>query len=100
MKNFQVRQGDLLIMEIEELPKGLRVVSDSVILKGEATGHAHRLIGGDVFTTPEGLMFLALTQGGQVIHDEHKPIKLTKGFYSVIRQREYTNKDAVRIVVD
>ena len=100
MKAFHVRQGDLLITAIESLPKGLKTVSDSVILWGESTGHAHRLVGGRVYKNPEGSLFLNLLKTGQVVHDEHGTIKLPAGKYAVVRQREYSNKDAVKLVVD
>lgn len=97
---IQVRQGDLLLTKIRELPAGLKPVKGSIVVRGEATGHAHQLTDGWVFTNRDGLLFLALTKKAELIHQEHKPIKLDKGFYAVIRQREYTSKDMVQLVKD
>lgn len=94
------RQGDLIIKSVKELPKGLKKVRDGIILKGESTGHSHRLIGGDVFSGKDGLIYLMLAKNGSVRHEEHKPINLKAGKYVVIRQREYMAKDMVRLVVD
>ena len=94
------RQGDLLFKKIYELPKGLKNVFGGVILRGESTGHSHRLVGGDVFSDKKGLLYLIVKEGGKIVHEEHTTIKLPKGLYAVIRQREYMSKDMVRIVVD
>ena len=94
------RQGDVLIKEIEELPKGLKKRQGLVVVRGESTGHAHRLDKGTVLEDQSGNLFLNLLSRAKLLHDEHKTIDLPAGKYAVIRQREYTNKDAVRLVVD
>lgn len=94
------RQGDLLFIKINELPKGLKKIRGNVIVRGEATGHTHQLGGGDIFSDNKGLLYLVVLKKGLITHQEHKPIKLSKGLYKVQRQREYTNKDAVKVVVD
>ena len=48
---------------------------------------------------PFGPMFLQLPEGGRVVHEEHAAITLPKGWYRVVRQREYL-PGAVRIVAD
>lgn len=94
------RQGDLLIKEIAELPEGLKKRQGLVVVRGEATGHAHRLSKGSVLEDKKGNLFLLLLAKAELLHDEHKPITLAAGKYAVLRQREYTNKDAVRLVTD
>lgn len=94
------RQGDLLFKKISELPKKLTSIPDNILVLGEATGHAHCLVGGKAYNTPEGLLFLSIAKKGQIVHEEHGAINLTVGKYAVIRQREYTNKDAIKLVVD
>jgi len=93
------RQGDLLIQKIEAIPEGTTQVITGIVLEGEATGHHHRLQGGSVLAK-DGLMFLDVSDKALLVHEEHKPIALTKGKYAVIRQREYMSKDMVRVVVD
>lgn len=94
------RQGDLLITKINELPKGLKKVPSGIIVRGEATGHSHRLVDGDVFSGKNGLLYLVVASKGVITHEEHKPIKLSKGLYKVRRQREYGSGDMVKVVVD
>jgi hypothetical protein len=82
------RQGDLLFMEVDSIPKIAKLVDSTIILRGEATGHAHRIENGQVFRTWDQT-FLKADQGAKVVHDEHGPIELDAGVYVVIRQREY-----------
>ncbi len=94
------RQGDILVIKIDKLPKGLKKVLDGVLVRGEVTGHSHKLVDGGVFKDKNGLLYLVVAKKALLKHEEHKSISLGKGLYKVLRQREYTNKDAVRIVVD
>ena len=93
------RHGDVLITKVSDIPKGAKKKVDNVIVYGESTGHAHRLIGGEIFTKGNA-MFLKVTKKGKLVHEEHKTIELPKGLYAVIRQREYLTKDMTKIVVD
>jgi hypothetical protein len=98
-KQFTARQGDIWIEQIAKLPKKLKLRKTKIILYGEATNHSHRLVDGSVFDGKDGI-FLKVLRATQIIHDEHKPIDLPKGFYSVKRQVEYLAKDMVRLVID
>jgi hypothetical protein len=42
---MMMRQGDIAMREIKELPKGCERENSLVVKMGEATGHAHRLEG-------------------------------------------------------
>jgi hypothetical protein len=106
------RQGDVLIVPVSEEtvpaePAGAPgVARDSrgrlVLALGEATGHAHAVVGpGRLVPTegPHGPMLLHLPAGGRVVHEEHAAIPLPKGWYRVVRQREYMPGSA-RLVAD
>lgn len=106
------RQGDVLIVPIEEsaLPPGIaqapRDPRDArgrlVLALGEVTGHAHAVVGPGLLIRepdPFGSMLLQLPDGGRVVHEEHAAIPLPKGWYRVIRQREYV-PGSVRVVAD
>lgn len=47
MMNKHYRHGDILLIKIDELPKNIKFKTkkSKIILKGEITGHAHRLNG-------------------------------------------------------
>ena len=95
------RQGDLLIQQIEALPKGLKKRANKVILYGSQTGHSHFIKSGSVYDGKKDTIYLELPTKSQLLHDsDHDPIDLPKGVYQVIRQKEYLNKDAVRLVID
>ena len=106
------RQGDVLIAPLAEsaVPgSALDAVSEPrdgrgrlVLALGEVTGHAHAVVGpgrlvreASVF----GPMLLHVPEGARVVHEEHAAISLPKGWYRVVRQREYV-PGSVRIVAD
>jgi len=97
---LQYRQGDLLLLCQDTRPEAeLTPRQSTVIVAGEATGHAHRLQAGTILEAPDGTLYLEVTQPTQVIHEEHRPISLEPGLWRVVRQREY-NPEAIRTVVD
>lgn len=101
------RQGDVLIVPVDELPAELIEVPREdgrvVLAHGEATGHAHaiREPAARLYDTPDDVVgrMLVLEMPGIVEHEEHDEIRLPAGSYQIIRQREYT-PEQVRPVVD
>ena len=94
-----VRQGDLLITKVLDIPIGSKIDTTGILLRGESTGHAHRISGGELLRKGEA-MFLNVGKKAVISHEEHKPITLGKGKWGVVRQREYVSADMVRVVVD
>lgn len=106
------RQGDVLILPVpaEAVPETAHALPPAdrdakgrlVLALGEATGHAHAVVGpGTLLRDPDPLRpdHLHLPSGGRVVHEEHAAISLRAGWYQVIRQREYV-PGAVRVVAD
>ncbi|MEU4997876.1 hypothetical protein [Streptomyces sp. NPDC021622] len=106
------RQGDVLIVPVAEsalpphiadAPQEPRDARGRLVLAlGEVTGHAHAVVGpGQLLreSGPFGPMLLHLPDGGRVVHEEHAAIPLPKGWYRVVRQREYV-PGSVRLVAD
>ncbi|MFC5664894.1 hypothetical protein ACFP3U_18130 [Kitasatospora misakiensis] len=106
------RQGDVLLVPVGEAVLPARVGSLApqprdargrlVLALGEVTGHAHAVVGpGELRreSGPFGVAWLHLPEGGRVVHEEHAAIPLAKGWYRVVRQREYM-PGAVRVVAD
>lgn len=84
------RQGDLLFLKQDARPVvALSARQGDVIVAGEATGHAHRLLAGTILEAPDGTLYLDVPQPTRVVHEEHGPITLEAGLWLVIRQREY-----------
>ncbi len=96
-----VRQGDVLLVPVDELParRHERVVEGPriVLAEGEATGHAHVVLGRArlVHSTNApswrgvGHTHLVVEEPASLVHDEHDAIALVPGVYHVRRQREY-----------
>lgn len=103
MKTY--RQGDVLIEQIAELPKGLKrqnAQNGRIILAlGEATGHHHSLAAdaADWWKDGSDNQFVSLEETTSLEHQEHAPIKLAPGHYRVRRQREYSPEE-IRHVAD
>jgi len=95
------RQGDILLKKIKVIPEGAKPTTDDIILRGEATGHAHRIENGTIFTrSGTTQMYIEANTGAAIVHEEHSTIQIEAGFYEVIRQKEYDPKVQSRPVED
>jgi hypothetical protein len=97
------RQGDVLIRQIDSLPKQKASKRENGILAyGEVTGHAHKvedLEKAEVLEIENGTFLRVGNEGVRIVHDEHAPITLDPGNYEVTIQREYTPAE-IRNVAD
>jgi hypothetical protein len=93
-----VRQGDVLLMPVDAIPgESRRATSEGtrlVLAEGEATGHAHVVLGGGRLYLPgvergASGTYLFVEEPATLVHDEHDAIGLEPGAYEVRRQREY-----------
>ena len=102
------RQGDVLLVQVEQAPSRCRPVSREegklLLAYGEVTGHAHVVADPDaeLVTHEEAEELFLLVYGDEAVleHDEHDPIPLPAGTYRVIRQREYVPGNGSVEVVD
>jgi len=85
-----VRQGDLLIVKVKELPKECTKQNHRILAEGETTGHIHELDSGELYEK-DGTLFFRVPedQRATLQHQEHGPITFAPGVYKIIRQREY-----------
>jgi len=125
------RHGDILLIKIDKLPEDIKFKTrrSKIILKGEVTGHAHRLKGNAkilevaerivnkpsygvwvgqrfVANTPirielksQVIGYAVIKEPTELIHEEHNTITLPVGTYEIKRQREY-DADYIRFVED
>lgn len=95
------RHGDVILVEVDKIPAGAVKKGDNVIAEGEATGHAHRIEGGDVFVAG-GTMFVGAGSSANLTHEEHKSYEsgLAKANYQRLIQREYDDEEEWREVID
>lgn len=117
---MQARQGDVFLVRIDPREvTALRAVEDRdprgvVLALGEATGHAHVVVGESVALFEGQLQrevgraaqlprharlesppapvhrFLRVEAPAVLRHEEHGAVELDPGLYRVVRQREYT----------
>ena len=101
MNNY--RHGDVILKAPVRLPAGAQKRSGDVVAEGEATGHAHRINGGHVFSYGD-LLFVTAGVGASLTHEEHAQEALgptPDGWaYPVVIQREYDDELEWRDVTD
>jgi hypothetical protein len=98
---FLVRHGDVLVQRVDSIPGGARKRAGQVLVRGEATGHSHRVGeagAGVIFETNHEMFLQIVASIGTLVHEEHGPIELQQGYYRVWTQREYTPERIVRVV--
>jgi hypothetical protein len=95
-----LRQGDVLLVEVDDPPSGNEVAPESrgdrleyVLARGEGTSHAHVLpASGGVMLRRHPDKGLFLRVRGSCIelrHEEHRPLPVPPGAYRIVRQRTY-----------
>lgn len=112
------RQGDILLVPVNELPGDLTEVPRQngriVLAEGEITGHLHAIDAEEAvflaedLDSPEGRFLIveeaeAITKeaaGVALTHPEHDTVTLEPGLYEVRRQREYTAAGGIDVVAD
>lgn len=103
--NTQVVQGDLFFISKIVIPKGARTVERTakgyIIAEGEATGHAH-VIDDDIrLYEKDGTLYVSTSKTVEVLHEEHRPVRLQSGIWEVGIVREYDPfKEETRRVAD
>ena len=85
------RQGDLLFVEIKNIPKDAQHQKDGIIAKGEVTGHSHRIRQQQqaVLLVAAGIAYIKALRDTEIDHEEHNTIILPSGNWEVKRQQEY-----------
>lgn len=104
---FIVRQGDVLLMQVESADLGEQIPRDGgriVLAYGEVTGHAHAiheseatLFRGRAANTD---VFLQVLAPVSLRHEEHSKIDVPAGLYRVVRQREWSDDNEPIQVAD
>ena len=98
------RHGDVLILDPKPLPEAATKRLSNVVAEGEATGHAHRLVGGEVWGDGENGLMVVAGDGAKLTHEEHATLPLPPtqqgDAYPIIIQREYDDENEWRQVAD
>ena len=106
---FHVRQGDVLVLGVAEIPEEAKPIARDrgrvILACGEVTGHAHAIAARDATLLElDGERYLRVTAPVTLDHEEHATIELPPGAFRVVIQREYVPAElpeqAWRRVVD
>jgi hypothetical protein len=102
-----IRQGDVLIIKVNEINKSNKTIKPGVrgyvVADGEATGHQH------VITETQFVnMFkcdgevndfeFEVTAAVDMVHEEHAPVTIPPGQYVSRIQREYSPEEIRRVI--
>ena len=93
----QVRQGDLLIERIKELPADVKPLPHRILAEGEATGHVHALDAGILYEKGGLLFFNVEKAKATLTHQEHAAHEFPPGTYQVTRQREWVEGEVQQV---
>ncbi len=104
-KRKAIRQGDVLLRPCKPRA-GLSPHIEHILARGEATGHHHVVIDGEVLVDERGKLFVRATPGTKLRHQDergavadHLPLVVPAGDYEVLIEEEYT-PHGFRPVVD
>lgn len=95
------RHGDVLIQTVKDIPSGAKSRPGAILMRGEMTGHSHRIkeAGACELYELNGTLYMKiLTDTATLVHEEHHAISLAKGLYRVWQQREYTPQEIRRVI--
>ena len=96
----QFRQGDVLLIECDAVPAGVKKRAGTVVAEGEATGHRHRFEDAGavaLYDAPDGDIFADVKFDTALVHEEHGPIPVKTGVYRIRRQRDDTPAEIRRV---
>lgn len=104
MKKQQAyRHGEILLLKINKLPKGLTVSKTNIIMTG-SHGNNHSIDTGKIYFKKEGdfVFGYLVAKNTNLLHPEHKeksgkcPIK--DGVYQLIKQNEFTPNGLIPVI--
>lgn len=107
MVRGQIRQGDVLLIPVDEQPPKEASQKELVVLaEGEVTGHAHRLRGNLLEWEQDSIRYVRIVGSdvGTLQHEDHDPVPAAvvtpEQTYQVVRQREWDLSGQWRQVAD
>jgi hypothetical protein len=99
-----IRQGDVMLIPLEALPQGAVAREDQTLALGEATGHSHVVVAGEVLVGEDGTLFVRASGATRLRHQdqsgaiaEHLPLDLEPGVYEVRIEEDYSPAGLTRV---
>lgn len=97
------RHGEILLVKVSKLPKGLKVSESKEIIKG-SHNNSHTIDNGKLYFVKEGTYVFGylVAKNTSLLHLEHSPkvgqAKLPNGIYQLIKQQEYTPQGLIPVI--
>lgn len=87
---YFAQQGDCLIKETKLPSEGLTPIDDKILVKSAVSNHTHRVVGElvSLFKKDEKI-YIDAKSDFDVVHEEHKTLKIPAGQYFVDIVKEY-----------
>lgn len=101
MKKQAYRHGEICLLKIDKLPKGLKESKTNVLMTGSHS-NSHTFDKGKIYLKSDGKTFgYLVAKDTKLFHPEHSPkgAKIKDGIYQLIKQQEYT-PDGFKPVID
>ena len=94
------RHGDLLIRQVKKIPESATQLSTNIVAHGE-NGHSHKLHGShQVYEIPDKQILFEAKQDLSLKHQQHDTLKISKGNYVILHEREHDPFNIVEIKVN
>ena len=103
MKKQQAyRHGEILLLKIDKLPKGLELSNSKIIMTG-SHGNNHSVDQGKLYFKQDDTSFgYLVAKDTNLLHPEHSPsigdAKIKNSVYKLIKQQEYTPDGLIPII--
>lgn len=101
-KQKAYRHGEVLLVKVEKLPKGLESSKEKVFMVG-SHGNNHAIDNGKIYFKKEDEFVFGYLEAKNtnLLHPEHKDksggAKIEDGFYKLIKQQEFTPEGLVPV---
>ena len=88
------RQGDVVLKQVNNLPKDVKPVSRRLRMRGE-TGNPHILEGSHKLYRSGSQLYVVVEEPCKLVHPEHQLILVKPGIYRVERVRSFDLADTL-----
>lgn len=102
MKQKAYRHGEIMLLKVPKLPKGLEISNSKTFMVG-SHGNSHSIDQGKLYFTNEGTTFgYLVAKDTNLLHPEHKEksgkAPIENGVYKLIKQQEYTPSGLIPVI--
>jgi hypothetical protein len=76
-----------------KIPQGWKKLNHTILAEGEATGHAHVVMGEGVelYEKPDKTLILSSLTGAKIVHEEHGKITIPAGLWKINKVMEFNH---------